>query len=58
MKVKLSRCPQNHKCPAIRICPVGAITQTGVGLPVVDSSKCTKCNKCIRFCPMDAFEKD
>jgi len=34
------KCPQNHKCPLIRICPQQAITQTGFELPKIDFSKC------------------
>ena len=49
-------CPQNHKCPAMRVCPVGAITQQGFQLPVVDQSKCVKCLKCVKFCPMGAIQ--
>ncbi|MFA6308886.1 MAG: 4Fe-4S binding protein [Clostridia bacterium] len=55
MTVDRNRCPQNHKCPAIRVCPVGAISQAGVGLPVIDQVKCIKCEKCIKFCPMGAI---
>mgnify|MGYP000824311643 CR=1 FL=1 len=25
------RCPQNHRCPLLLVCPVGAITQSGFG---------------------------
>jgi ferredoxin len=47
-------CQQNHRCPILRVCPVGAITQDGYGLPVIDETKCTECEKCIKFCPMHA----
>ena len=50
-------CPQNHKCPLVRVCPVGAITQDGFGLPQIDDSKCIKCGKCVKTCPMHAVEK-
>lgn len=50
------RCPQNHPCPARRICPVGAITQNGFDLPVVDEEKCIKCKKCVMYCPMGAIQ--
>lgn len=33
------RCPQNHRCPLLTVCPVGAITQSGFGLPVIDPEK-------------------
>ena len=55
MSVNKNRCPQNHKCPAIRVCPVGAIQQTGHGLPVIDQEKCIQCKKCVMFCPMGAI---
>jgi ferredoxin len=50
-------CPQNHRCPIITICPVGAISQNGIGLPVIDETKCTECMKCTKFCPMRAVVK-
>lgn len=52
-----TRCPQNHKCPMINICPVGAITQEGFGLPKIDPEICIKCGKCTKFCPMKAVYK-
>ena len=27
LSVKKVRCPQNHPCPSVKICPVGALTQ-------------------------------
>ena len=50
-------CPQNHRCPIIRVCPSGAILQDGYGLPVVDESKCTECGKCAKYCPTGAVRK-
>lgn len=55
MNVDKNRCPQNHKCPAISVCPVNAISQEGYGLPIVDQEKCIECMKCVRFCPMRAI---
>jgi ferredoxin len=51
-----SRCPQNHPCPAVRRCAVGALTQNGFNAPVVDNSKCIDCGKCTSFCPMGALK--
>ncbi|MBF0207562.1 MAG: 4Fe-4S binding protein [Oligoflexia bacterium] len=51
------KCPQNHKCPAIKVCPVGALTQEGIGLPQVDDQKCIDCYKCVEFCPMGALQQ-
>lgn len=50
------RCPQNHPCPSVRICPVGALTQHGFDAPQVDESKCIHCKKCVQFCPMGAIQ--
>jgi len=34
-----------------KVCPFGAITMGGNGLPVVDERKCTGCGNCVRGCP-------
>jgi len=47
-------CPQNHHCPIMQVCPVGAISQDGNGLPVIDESECIECGKCLKYCPMSA----
>lgn len=52
------RCPQNHRCPSIRVCPVDAITQDGYNAPEIDESKCIKCGKCIRYCPTGAIQEE
>lgn len=49
------RCPQNHPCPAVRVCPVGALKQTGYKAPDIDQEKCIACGKCVRYCPMRAL---
>lgn len=53
--VKEHRCPQNHPCPSVRVCPVGALSQEGFAAPVVDMEKCIRCGKCVKFCPMRAL---
>ncbi len=57
MNVTARRCPANHPCPAVRVCPVGAIKQDGYGLPVIDEGACIKCGKCVRYCPMGAINE-
>lgn len=51
-------CPQNHACPLVKLCPAGAISQTGHGLPVIDTARCIECGKCQRHCGMQAVRKD
>ena len=56
IQVIKERCPQNHACPSVRICPNGALSQQGYNAPVVDEAKCTMCGKCIRYCPKGVFK--
>lgn len=56
LKVNENRCPQNHPCPSVKVCPVGALSQKGFHAPAVDESKCIKCGKCVKFCPMRALK--
>ncbi len=53
--VKKSRCPQNHPCPSIRVCPAGALSQKGFSAPEVDMDACIRCGKCMYFCPKGAL---
>lgn len=57
LTIDKNRCPQNHKCPMLRVCPVEAITQDGYGLPKIDPEKCIECGKCTKYCPMGAVVK-
>lgn len=50
-----ANCPQNHPCPSVRICPVGALTQEGFNAPTVEHEKCIRCGKCVKFCPKKAL---
>lgn len=54
--VNEARCPQNHRCPLLSICPAQAIMQDGYGLPYIDETKCTDCGKCTRYCGTGAIE--
>ena len=57
VKVEIRRCPQNHRCPAIRVCPVEALEQKGVEAPTVDEEKCIECGLCVQRCPMGALQE-
>lgn len=48
------KCPQNHNCPLVKICPVNALTQMKFNAPIVDETKCIKCGKCVLSCPKKA----
>ena len=48
LTVNKNHCPQNHPCPSVRVCPVGALTQSGFKAPNVDLEKCIRCGKCVR----------
>ena len=32
-------CPQNHPCPAVKVCPVGALSQNGYNAPTINHDK-------------------
>jgi ferredoxin len=54
--IRKQRCPQNHRCPAVRVCPVDAITQDGFKAPVINKNKCINCMKCVKYCPTGAIQ--
>ena len=51
------RCPQDHRCPLIPVCPVGAISQLGDGLTTIDPMKWIACGECITHCGRQAVHK-
>lgn len=51
------RCPQNHKCPLVKKCPEGTISQEGFKAPTIDQEKCIRCLICVKTCPYKVFEK-
>ena len=55
LKVIIENCPKNHKCPAVNVFPVSALSQNGFEAPTVDYDKCIKCGKCSNFCPKKAL---
>ncbi len=55
LSIIVENCPQNHKCPSVRICPFGALTQEGFEAPTIHYDKCVACGKCANFCPKKAL---
>lgn len=55
VEVNKSKCPHNHICPLISVCPVNAISQNNEGYPIVDYDLCIECGKCLKHCPMQAM---
>ena len=55
LKRIIENCPQNHKCPAVNVCPVGALSQKDFEAPIIDYDKCIGCGKCSNFCPKKAL---
>lgn len=58
LKINIHNCPQNHKCPAVQICPVDALLQRNFEAPQIDDSKCSRCGKCSTFCSKKALYLD
>lgn len=55
LTINKANCPQNHRCPAVNVCPVGALSQQGFSAPEIDYGKCIACGKCSNFCPKKAL---
>ena len=55
LKIIIENCPQNHSCPAVKVCPVSALDQEGFNAPTINYDKCIGCGKCARFCPKEAL---
>ena len=55
LKIVKENCPSNHKCPAVEVCPVGALSQNEFEAPKVDHEKCINCGKCTKRCPKGAL---
>jgi ferredoxin len=52
------RCPQNHPCPLVPLCPTGAISQKGYAAPRIELDKCIECGACSVSCAYGAVRLD
>jgi Fe-S-cluster-containing hydrogenase component 2 len=51
IEINENACPQNHPCPAVRLCPVEAIVQDDIrSAPHIDDDLCTDCGACTQVC--------
>ena len=50
LNIVVEHCPQNHKCPAVKVCPVGALSQKGFEAPKIDYDKCIGFARKRRWC--------
>ena len=57
IRINAARCPQNHPCPSVRVCPVEALSQSGYRAPKADMDKCIKCGTCKTGCPFGAIKE-
>jgi ferredoxin len=56
IKIMKEKCPKNHRCPALSVCPVNALEQHGVDAPTLSTNnKCIDCGKCLKICPTGAL---
>ena len=56
--IEAEKCPQNHACPVINICPAGAVYQeTAFSAPSIHDDKCSGCGLCTSFCGYGAIRK-
>lgn len=54
--IETTKCPQNHLCPSVRICPKQALTQEGMKAPIIDYDKCIACGICAKSCGKQALQ--
>lgn len=55
--IDLQKCPANHSCPAVRVCPMNALVQEDSNhAPVIDYNLCIACGACVRVCGKQALQ--
>jgi ferredoxin len=55
--VDRNKCPHDHRCPLMDICPEEAISQGDDGYPIIDYTLCIECGICIKRCPLRAIKQ-
>jgi Fe-S-cluster-containing hydrogenase component 2 len=55
LSINKNRCPENHPCPSVKVCPTDALSQQRFEAPQVNMDHCIQCGKCVKFCPMQAL---
>ena len=59
ISINAAACPQNHPCPAVQLCPAGALTQDDIfSVPRVDHELCTECGACVSACRVFSLTAD
>lgn len=54
--VKEERCPKNHFCPVINVCPKQAIVQKSpFDAPLIEDENCSECGICTNYCAYGAI---
>lgn len=53
----VQKCPANHSCPAVKICPMDALHQAGSNhAPEINYNLCVACGACTRVCGKQALQ--
>jgi NAD-dependent dihydropyrimidine dehydrogenase PreA subunit len=58
IRVVAELCPKDHPCPAVEVCPVGALSQEEARAPVVEVEFCIECGECVQTCPTGAIREE
>lgn len=57
LMLDLQKCPANHSCPAVKVCPYNALSQEDSNhAPVIDYNLCVACGACTRVCGKQALQ--
>lgn len=55
--IDLQKCPANHSCPAVKVCPMDALHQADDHhAPEITYNTCVACGACTRVCGKKALQ--